>query len=281
MAQEIKIEHHFLEDSTMVGNNIHFSLAIYYPKNQNLFFPKINESIGNFDIVEKKYFPTQLMDNGFHKDSIIYTFNLFSNKKLNYLDFPIYASNGIDCTKIDLVRDSILLKSSLENSDFNLANYMENLRVEPLKNRPNYPEIMGIGIGFLIFIIIFYSFIKKPFLKYVELIKCWRANRKFKKEFNKNLQELKQGLNKHLIENSFISWKKYMEEITPFPISTYSSKEIIAILKIKKEKKNLNSIDAALYGDKLEDSCLKDLVFLGELADKFYQNRFSEIKENN
>lgn len=280
MDQNLKLNHYFLEKSTTVGNDVHYILTIDHPQNLNLFLPKTKNFLGDFEITKKSYFPTKTNEEGISKDSIIYTLKLFSNKEVNWLEIPIYSSNGIDCTKIEVIRDSILLKSALNGEEFQLEKYYESLEIEPLPAKYNYTKILGIGITVLISALIIYSLLKKPIQKNLNLFYWWRENRKFKKNFERELELIRTKENKsELIGKIFLGWKEYLEKVGNLPITTYTSKEIIEELRLKKRKKNLNNIDAAIYGSIFNENCLNELSFLFEISQEWYQKKIQEIKE--
>lgn len=279
MDQNHKINHTFLEKSTKVGNDIHFQLSVYHDAKENLFFPKTNQFLGDFEITKKSFFPSKMIENGMSKDSIFYTLKLFSNKKINYLELPIYSFNGIDCTKYEIVRDSILLNSSLEGKNFQLNDFYQSIEIQPLEQKYNYPKIIGISLAIIIGAIILYLALKKPIEKNIKLFFSWRDNRRFKKSFEREILSLQEKESKRLVGKAFLNWKTYLEKLSGLPISTYTSKEIIEELGLKKRKKDLKYIDATIYGSKFDINCIKDLEFLFEISQEWYQLKMQEIRE--
>jgi uncharacterized protein with ATP-grasp and redox domains len=75
-------------------------------------------------------------------------------------------------------------------------------------------------------------------------------------------------------------WKKYLQNITNKPTTTFTSKEISEFINNPKLSIALNSIDRAIYGGEFADEVLKEVTILKIIAKEYYIKKQEEVKND-
>lgn len=277
-GKPIQIQGKFLEDSAKIGQPIHYSLRVAHAKNQEVFYPSINQVFGKFESVKKDYFPTKT-DGELSIDSAVYTFRLFDIQPYQTLQIPIYAVAGTDCTKILPKVDTIYLKRLLPNAaQIDLDSLYQQIQIKPLQPKPELKNVILSGLGILLFAgFVYWLFgrrIKQGFLLY----KLWRKNREFTRVAQRNIRNIantSKGL--QTLEATISLWKKYVENLTGLPFSTFTTTEMGDHLPDDRLMDALIEVDSAIYGGNFSKNTIDAVQVLMEIAQTVYVSEQNKI----
>jgi hypothetical protein len=82
------------------------------------------------------------------------------------------------------------------------------------------------------------------------------------------------------LEKAFSAWKKYVEELTKLPFTTFTSKEMLDNLADEAMEKVLNEMDSAIYGGNFSAKTTESVDYLESLATNLYESEQDKIKSN-
>lgn len=277
--QALQIQGKFIEDSVKIGQPFRYTVFVKHAKNQEVFFPSIQQRIGPFEPVKREYFITKTIGQT-SLDSAVYTFRLFNTASIHVLKFPIYLMDGKDCTLVASKPDTIFLKRLVKNPEkIDLDKVYSEIKIPLLIPKVELKNVFSWGIGFiLMFGLVYWLFgnrIKQRFKLYL----LWRKNAEFKRTFQRyfrNISPTAVGLRN--LENAFTLWKNYLESLTKIPFSTFTTKEMLDNLNVKHLDKSLNDMDAAIYGGNFSSKTTDSVTFLLNIANNIYQSERRKIK---
>lgn len=278
----IQIKGQFLEDSVKIGQQIHYSLSVRHGKNQEIFFPTINQNFGAFQAVERTYFPTRTDASG-SIDSAVYTFQLFQIENQHSLAIPVYLMQEADCTKIFPTKDHIYLKRLVPHPEnINLDSLYQHVPIAPLQPKTDLKNVIIWGLGLLILTGLIYWFLGNSLKKWFNLYLLWRKNADFRRayqRFTRNIENNQMGLQN--LERAFSLWKKYIENLTSKPFTTFTTKEMVDTLENKQLAKALHELDSAIYGGNFSSKTTESVNMLEEIANSIYQEERKIISQEN
>ncbi|MHA8098037.1 hypothetical protein VR479_01925 [Aquirufa aurantiipilula] len=268
----IQIKGQFLEDSVKIGQQIHYGLSVRHGKNQEIFFPSVNQNFGAFQAVERTYFPTKTDATG-SIDSAVYTFQLFRIENQHSLAIPVYLMQEADCTKIFPAKDHIFLKRLVPHPEkINVDSLYQHVPIAPLQPKTDLKNVVIWGLGLLILTGLIYWFLGTSLKKWFKLYVLWRKNADFRRtfqRFTRNIENNQIGLQN--LERAFSLWKKYIESLTSKPFTTFTTKEMVDTLANKKLAKALHELDSAIYGGNFSGKTTESVNMLVEIANSIYQ----------
>ena len=277
--KEIQIHGKFLEDSVKIGQIFHYSVFVKHPKNQEIFFPSIDQNLGPFEPVKREYFVTKTSGEN-SIDSAIYTFRLFNIQKSHILNFPIYVLNGQDCTLVMPKTDTIFLKRLVKNPEnIQLDSVYSQLKIPFLPQKTELKNIFSWSVGFILLTGIIYWFFGNRIKQTYKLYLLWRKNLEFRRSYQryfKNITNSAVGLRN--LEKAFTLWKIYLESLTKIPFSTFTTKEMLDNLNVKHLDKYLNELDSAIYGGNFSSKTMESMNDLINIATSIYQSERRKIK---
>ncbi|RXK48229.1 hypothetical protein [Aquirufa rosea] len=278
----IQIKGQFLEDSVKIGQQIHYSLSVRHGKNQEIFFPGINQRFGAFQAVERTYFPTRTDASG-SIDSAVYTFQLFEIENQHSLAIPVYLMQEADCTKIFPKKDYIYIKRLVPHPEkINLDSLYQHVPIAPLQPKTDLKNVVIWGLALLILTGLIYWFLGNSLKKWFRLYLLWRKNAEFKRSFQRltrNIDNNQIGLQN--LEKAFSLWKKYLESLTIKPFTTFTTKEMVDALENKQLAKVLHEMDSAIYGGNFSSKTNASVNMLMEIANSIYQGERKIISQEN
>lgn len=276
-AQEISPYGKFLQDSVMIGEEVHYSLSIRYPKDWHLIFPDSTQDMEPFEFYAKTYFPTRI-DSTHAYDSAVYRLATFEIDLIQKLQLPVYLLNGNDSTIILSNPDSVFLKELVTVVPDSLA-FKENLTYQVVDYAVNYPYLMiGLGILLVVLIGVYFIFGKAIRIK-IKLYRMKKAYEKFSSKFDNGILKIKQSeTNAELIEKILVIWKAYMEKLEDRPFTKYTSKEILKVGFEKELKDVLQNIDRSIYGAVGDEEMHKNFEALEDFTLSRYQIKTKEVK---
>ncbi|MCZ2473378.1 hypothetical protein [Aquirufa ecclesiirivi] len=278
----IQIKGQFLEDSVKIGQQIHYSLSVRHGKNQEIFFPSVNQTFGAFQAVERTYFPTRTDESG-SIDSAVYTFQLFRIENQQSLAIPVYLMQEADCTKIYPIKDHVYLKRLVPHPEkINLDSLYQHVTIAPLQPKTDLKNVVIWGLGLLIFTGLIYWFLGNSLKKWFKLYVLWRKNaefRRFYQRYIRNIENNQMGLQN--LERAFSLWKKYLESLTLKPFTTFTTKEMVDTLENKQLAKALHELDSTIYGGNFSGKTTDSVNMLLEIANSIYQEERTFISQEN
>ena len=271
----------FQEDSVVIGQSIHYSLYVRHPKDQEVFFPNANQNFGAFETVKREFFATKTTASG-SLDSAVYTLRLFNLAPVQKLQIPIYLQQEPDCTLIYPVVDSVHLKRLLPHPErIDLDSLYQSIPIKPLTPKTDLKNVFGVGISLLILAGLIYWIFGKAITKLFKRYLLWRRHREFRRTFQRYARQVA-GTPVGLLnlERAFSGWKKYVEELTQLPFTTFTSKEMLDNLADEAMEKVLNEMDSAIYGGNFSQNTTESVQYLEALATNLYEIEQEKIQKN-
>lgn len=276
MAQSIEPEGSFVEDSIRIGEPVHYSLSIKYPRDWQVVFPDSTFEYLPFEFENKSYFETKT-DSTYAYDSAVYTLTSFEIDAYQALNLPIYVVNGKDSIEILSGADSIVFNDAVLVVPDSLK-LKGNFQFQTVERAFNYPYfLIGLGVLLLILTVTFIMFGGKLRSR-LRLYRLRKDYEKFVVNFQKSLRKIKSDQNnKKLIESILLEWKTYMEKLENRPFTKYTSKEIIQAGYEKELKEVLNKIDQSIYGKLSIDDMYDNFKSLNQFTKDRFEIRKEEV----
>jgi hypothetical protein len=271
----------FQEDSVVIGQPIHYSLYVRHHKGQEVFFPSANTNFGAFETVKREFFSTKTTASG-SLDSAVYTLRLFDLSPVQKLQIPIYLLQEPDCTLIYPVVDSVHLKRLLPHPEqIDLDSLYQSIPIQPLSPKTDLKNVLAVGISLLILAGLIYWLFGKAITKLFKRYLLWRRHREFRRTFQRYMRQVA-GTPVGLLnlEKAFSAWKKYIEELTKLPFTTFTSKEMLDNLADEAMEKVLNEMDSAIYGGNFSNNTTESVQYLDALAANLYEVEQEKIQNN-
>ena len=271
----------FQEDSVVIGQPIHYSLYVRHPKDQEVFFPNANQNFGAFETVKREFFATKTTASG-SLDSAVYTLRLFNLAPVQKLQIPIYLLQEPDCTIIYPVVDSVHLKRLLPHPEqIDLDSLYQSIPIQPLSPKTDLKNVFAAGISLLILAGLIYWIFGKAITKLFKRYLLWRRHREFRRTFQRYARQVA-GTPVGLLnlERAFSGWKKYIEQLTQLPFTTFTSKEMLDNLADEAMEKVLNEMDSAIYGGNFSQNTTESVQYLEALATNLYEIEQEKIQKN-
>jgi hypothetical protein len=215
-------------------------------------------------------------------DSAVYTLRLFNLAPVQKLQIPIYLLQEPDCTIIYPVVDSVHLKRLLPHPEqIDLDSLYQSIPIQPISPKTELKNVFAAGISFLILAGFIYWIFGKAITKLFKRYLLWRRHREFRRtflRFTRQVAGTPVGLSN--LEKAFSAWKKYVEELTKLPFTTFTSKEMLDNLADEAMEKVLNEMDSAIYGGNFSTKTTESVDYLESLATNLYESEQDKIKSN-
>lgn len=281
-AQEIKVSGRFLKDSVQIGEPVGYTLTAAYPKDLTVLFPDSTFSFSPFEYSRKEISVTKTV-NGISYDSVVYYLNTFEVDKVQVLSLPVFATSARDCTAFAAPADSIFLVELVKTLPPDTV-AAQNL---PLKTNTLYEKvftqfnyiILAIIAGILLIAAaLVWGFFGDRITRYFKIRKLERAYKKFATEFTAQLNQLTDAFSPQIAEQSMLTWKKYMEGLSEFPYTKYTTPEIKKVFTKDTIGLSLTSIDRMIYGGVKPES-LDAFVQLKSEAENSFKEKIAHPDE--
>lgn len=279
-GQQIKPRGQFLEDSIKVGVPVGFTLAVRHPKNIDVVFPDSLYDFSPYELVDKRYFPTQ-SDSVSSYDSAVYFITSFEIDEIQTLALPVFVLHNNDSTPIYTRPDTVILKTlvaEIPEAGVEGLPLKENTTYKPVSYQFNYPYlIIGIALVLIIIglVVVFYG---KKIRKYFLIRKLNKQHRKFLEKFDRLLNEKERPVNEQA-ERLLVLWKQYLEKLEARPYTQLTTKEIINIYQPENIEDALKSLDRSIYGNVPENGLLTEkFTALKMFAQNKYEEKSKEVK---
>ena len=266
----------FLKDRIKVGEHVQYTLSLKYSSEKEVLFPDSSFNYFPFDYVEKRFFKTRT-EGAFSIDSAVYTLASFETDTVQQLALPVFYINNGDSIKVSANPDKIILVPTV-TVVADSVKLMQNTNYVKVDKQINYTDWF---IGVFLFILIVIVFILSFGESIARKLKFRRLHRQHDK-FVKNFASLTQGLGEEnfqvKLQEIYTLWKKYLQQISNRPYSSYSTREITAIFKEEDLKNALMDIDRGIYAGKYSDNFAKNTATLSKYSEKAFKLKLSKEK---
>ena len=252
----------FLTDSVCFGQPIQAVLYCRHDPSEELLFPDSSFNYFPFEFVEKSYFPTKTIGTE-SLDSVVYTLRTFEDTSVYVLSLPIYLFKEKDTLRVFSNQDSVVFEPFIKVSSDTLK-LISNTNLLPLQTDFNYIISLIVIVSFLVLLLLVYLLFGKRLLQQWKRYRSRIAHKQFITTFDSLVQA--QDLSVEKIERALSLWKKYIQVLADKPYTTFTSSEIATQLKREGLKKNLQSIDAAIYGGRSKAMASEDFEVLRRVA---------------
>lgn len=266
----------FLKDKIKVGEPVRYTLSYKHPIGEDIIFPDSTYHYTPFEFIEKQYFKT-VSDSVNSYDSAVYTLSTFELDSVQHLAIPVLLIENEDTTKLFALPDSIILIPSLTVLPDSIK-LMETSSYVKVDKAFNYSYFFLAISFFLLLIILFILIFGKRILKSLKIRRLRKKYFKFLVSFKEINNRVKpEDFEEPLLE-LYSLWKKYLQQITDKPFTTYSSKEVNRVLQNNSLKESLTEIDRGIYAHRFPDNMSKHSKALLDTAQNFYNNKLLEVK---
>ncbi len=268
----------FHQKSTLIGEPIQVSLSYRHHKEKEILFPDTLYHFTPFEFVKKEIFPTKTLDS-ISIDSVVYTLNTFEIDIIQSLVLPIYIYAYKDTAVVFSNTDSIQIKRLVTNQNPDLTLKFDT-QFQALRPSFDYIFWIGIVLGMLFFAVTAYVIFGKRIKKQIKLYLAKLAYDKFIHDFERIITQINSKKNNADLDKLLGIWKKYLQNITHTPTTTFTSKEISELINNQKLSLALNNIDRAIYGGEFEVEVLEELTILKIIAKEYYIKKQEEVKND-
>ena len=275
-AQEIKIEGRFANDTVLVGEPVSYRLILTYPETVDLLLPDSVAEYPGLEYVKKEFTPT-VTKNNISSDTVTYWLRSFSPDTTVVFAMPVYWLQPNDSLQLFAKPDSLIIGTVLPaGAAADTLELTASAQLVPIRNRFNYPYlIIGIAAGLIIIIIVLIVFGDR--LK--NWWRVWQLNKKHKSfinKYNRTLDQIQVG--KAPVDNAYLQWKQYLEQLENKPYTKLTSSEIAALNHDYQELiRTLQALDKSIYGYGSSTDNLQQLALLKETADKKYSAKKNRL----
>jgi len=264
----------FIEDSLYIGENIHFTLSIKYPKNQIAIFPDSSYRYFPFEYLNKKYIPTRT-DSLFAYDSVVYVLASYEILNRQTLNLPIKFITKKDTLTFYSIKDSISLKRFVNEASE--KDVKADATLIPTPEKLNYPYLIAIVLSALIILFLLYKMFGAIFIKRYRLFILRRAHNKFIRDYDELVIQFNGTKELRLIEQILTGWKNYLTRLEDIPINTYTTKELIHLFEQEELESTLQSIDRSVYGGMITTDINDSLQVIKRFTNRRFQTRRRDI----
>lgn len=260
----------FIEDSLFIGENIHFTLRVKYPKDQIAIFPDSSLRYFPFEYIHKKYIPTRA-DSLYAYDSVVYVLASYEVINKQFLSLPIKFIKKKDTLTIHSIRDSIFLKRLVHlDSERDVK---ADAMLIPTPEKLNYPYLLTIVVSALIILFLLYKMFGDIFITRYRLFILRRAHNKFIRDYDELVIQFNGTKELRLIEQILTGWKNYLTRLEDIPINTYTTKELIHLFEQENLESTLQSIDRNVYGGMITTDINESLQVIKRFTNRRFQTR--------
>lgn len=277
LSQSITISSGFISDSTKVGEDVFYYLAVRYPRGQQLVFPDTTFTYSPFELHRKDYFPTTTKDT-ISYDSAVYALRTFELDAKQTLRLPVFVINSSDCTRVYSNRDTVAIKlivPELPDSTFNQMPLKATTEYYPVPQEVNVPLIIG-GVSLGLALVAVGWVVLGPAVRqryHLRMLK--RSYQSFIAAYDDHLKRVASEFSRRDTEASLGLWKKYMENLNRRPYTKLTARETELLENDRKLGANLKTIDSAIYGS--NTNVVSALEELKTYAHERYKRTVEEV----
>lgn len=278
IGQAVQPKGYFLEQTTKIGEEVHFVLSVKYDRSLNVLFPDSLYSFGTFEYNSRTYFNTK-SDSTISFDSVVYNLSTFEIDSIQTLSLPVFAIGPEDSTAYYSNLDSVFLIHVVDSIP-NPPQMMANTELVSIGQQFNYPYLLialGIVMVIALVVIIFFG---KQVRKAYRIYMMNHFHKRFIKRFFDMIRDVSGANPVHTPEHVLATWKGYMERLEKLPISKLTTKEILVLHQNSTLKDNLKAIDRSIYGGEKGNDLFASFDYLMNFSIEVYHEKVKEIKSS-
>ncbi len=248
IAQELKVEGYFMQDSAKLGERVPYVLKATYGKGYNIVFPDSTFDISPLVLLEKQTFMSSTK-NGISLDSAVYYVSNFSLDPVIQFSLPVFEVMKYDSLTYYPEEASLALKLMIDPLPEQLS-FQENNVYQNIPKDFNFPLLIAaIVCIFILAALVFFFFgnnIKKK-------LQIWNEKRKYKRfvtRWAKAEQNFAAKPDMDGADELLGLWKTYMEHLKDKPFREWTTTEISEFLENKDIIKDFREIEMIIYAGK-------------------------------
>lgn len=278
LAQRPSISCRFDRDTVQTGDLVTYWLKLRRPRGAQALLADSSFLPGTFHMKSRAVFRSQ-SDSIFSYDSVMFTLQCFAEPGPAVLQLPGFIFQGEDTLVLVPRADTLVVASVLTDADStSLANLKQALVFVPVPPQFNYP-FMSLAVGgALIALLLINQFLGRPLRMWVRLLLLYRRHRSFLLVFDRLESQTRREQSAQRMEAALRLWKMHMERLAGQPYTTYTTREIAAVIPDQNLLGTLQHIDRWVYGGVLESSPTAIFGILRRYALLFYQRRRQAIR---
>ncbi len=277
VAQEIKINAGFVQDSMRLGQPFDYWVVVEYPFALEVFLPDSTYDFSPYLLHRKTFTETQVIDS-LAKDSVGYTLKSFEIAPWQSFRLPVFLRKAGDSTTLFTPTDSIAFQAMVAHVSDTTA-LRSNTNFVPLKQMFNTPMFLIISGSVLFILIALLLIFRKQILRHWQIRKVKGRQRAFDLEMDEAVKNLKDRPQIMLAERQLARWKGHLEFLTQVPYARMTTHEILNLKKTQSLALPLKNIDRSIYGGMENEKLYQDFQSLSAFAETQYNNRLEAIKK--
>lgn len=252
-----------------------YTLVFRHPASMEVRFPDTLFNYKPFELLSKKYFDTRTDKAGMSIDSTIYTLATFHTDSLLHFALPVIILSNGDTTTLWTDSAAIRVERIIPLTDAENAKLIPTTDYFAVDKGWNYPYIAAGAAAVLLLAGLIYWLFGERIRKALRL---QRMRRRFERFMNEYLPYTQKQLSPEAAEHALAIWKSYLQGLQGIPYTTYTSKEIAAILPDKSLQQTLKQLDLAIYGNKADEQTVTAVAFLADFAKEAYRAKVEEVR---
>lgn len=273
-AQEIKPRAYFSKDTIRIGEHVHFTMVIDYPRGMEVLFPDSSFNFQPFEYIGKSFLSTT-SDISKSSDSVVYELTTFELDSIQQLALPIFVITDGDSTRIDSNPDNVFLQQMITTNIDSLG-VQETIDYQNVNKAFNYPYLL-IALGILAIIAILVAvFFGKEIRRRFTLYRLRKAHIKFLERFKALQSEGLESSDK--AEHLLAFWKAYLERLEGMPYTKLTTREIVTLEQNQEFTDTLRLIDSNIYGQFNKSDIKDSLTRLKEFGIDRFARKIDELK---
>ncbi len=272
MCRETKVQGFFDKEIIKLGEPVHYSLTVEYPRNEQVLFPDSSFAFYPFALWNKTWSST-VSNDSISKDSVVYELALFELKSVVSFSLPVYKIVGDDSITIESNVDTVRLAEVVTsiNSETKMKRNDTFFEIAPEFNYP-YFLIGFLGVCLLIFMLLRYF--RKFFVLIFRRLLLRFNHERFIVAFREKCNIIqRKEMSSTYLEDTLIEWKTYIGGLYDLPLSTYTSKDIFTLIPDDKLLEMLRQIDKVIYGGGQDMKLAENFFYLKEKAQVIFNQK--------
>lgn len=266
----------FLYDSVKIGEPTPFILTCLHPPNDQLLFPDSTYIFGAFEYEKKIFFPSRWKGN-YIFDSCIYYLSHFDIVAYQTLSIPVFEIINVDTLFYYSAKDSIFTAGLLKSLPQNPA-LKSTVFFNPLSLFFNYPYFFIGIVCFCILITFLWIMYGKKVIKFIKIYRLRKKYEIFSNALENKISTLRSNPTRSDVEDAYIVWKKYLQNLENIPYTILTTKEILKRYPSERLQISLQNIDRMVYGRLPNNEIYKSIEILEDITLEKYLQKIESIK---
>lgn len=238
----------FSQDTVRLGELFEYALVYRHPALQEAVLPDSSHNFVPFELVEKKFFPTQTRE-GISLDSAVYVLRTFETQTIQRLSLPAYVLEGEDTLRLFSETQAVVLKQYVQQVREPLVFKAETVLV-PVPKRFNWPILLLWIVAVLVFLCLIWFIFGKAIQTNYKLYRLRKDYLYFASRYNSHVDRFVKSGSTQSIEKAVSLWKNYLTKLERSAINSFTTKEIVEYYNDDEEVNTaLRICDKAIYGN--------------------------------